>query len=913
MKRPVIPTRIGPYDVVGELGRGGMGEVYRAHDAKLHRDVAIKILPESMAGDPDRLARFEREAQVLAALNHPHIGGIHGLEYVEGAQALILELVEGPTLAERLELGPLPVDEAIDVARQIADALETAHEQGIIHRDLKPANVKLRPDGTVKVLDFGLAKALDSAGTVPSLANSPTLTSPAMTRAGVILGTAAYMSPEQARGRALDRRTDVWSFGCVLFECLSGRRAFPGDTVSDAIATIQQGEPDWSAIPPETPARVRELLRRCLTRDSKRRLRDIGEARVTLDDAHAGTPPLTPAAPPMTSARGGGRLWTGFAIAGLAAASAAGGWMMRSPRQVPAIAPALRASIALPAGLNLDGYGQQALALAHDGTTLAFLARGASGGQQLYIRKLDQPAATLVPNSESAESPIFSPDGRWVAFAVGVSGNSGTTVPPPAELRKYSLDTGLTQRICPLGDFFGGVWTSTDEILFVSVQPGGLWRVSANGGEPQPLVDHFRENGTERQLDVAWPALLAGERSLLLTHWRTTGIGDLVVVNLDTRELTRLGLPGGGGRVTASGHLVYTGPDASLMAVPFDVRTLKTAGSPVALVPDLALARNNAPTFAFSDTGTAVYATGYLTRSRREPLRLVRISRAGVRTPLGFESDLFVRGPVLASHAPYLAATTWAAAPIVFNLDRMTRLELPNRGMTDVLSLALSRDGRRLAVGGGRTGVVGFGIYRIDAADAAKPPEILVEPAQSELFVGGWMPDDRTLVYSAYTGDAVTAFTATIHRRSPGEQAQAIVQGVTGTEPPAISPDGRYVAFVSTASGQGAIAVHPTSGPARLIPVTTKPGNSPAWSVDGRELFFRREGRIFSVSVTTSGSDIGFGPERALFDWDPVLGYTPGAGGEFYGFEPVPGATQQTSIHLQTGWFDEIARLTTRR
>ncbi len=907
----MVGKSIGPYQILAELGRGGMGEVYRARDSRLQRDVAIKILPVSMAGDPDRLARFAREAQVLAALNHPHIGGIHGVEDADGVQALVLELVEGPTLAERLELGALPVDEAVDVARQIADALETAHEQGIIHRDLKPANIKLRPDGTVKVLDFGLAKAIDSVSALPALANSPTLTSPAMTRAGVILGTAAYMSPEQARGRALDRRTDVWSFGCVLFECLTGRRTFPGDTVSDAIAGILQTEPDWAALPAATPARVRELLRRCLTRDNRRRLRDIGEARVTLDDAHAGT--TEPAPAPGPPQRRGSRLWTGLAIAGLAAASAAGGWMLRSPRQAPAIAPALRASIALPADLNLDGYGQQALALSHDGGTLAFLARGASGGQQLYIRKLDQPAATLVPNSESAEGPIFSPDGRWIAFAVGVSGNSGMTTPPPAELRKYSLDTGLTQRICPLGDFFGGVWTTTDEIIFVNTQPGGLWRVSANGGVPQPLVDRFRVDGAERQLHVAWPALLPGERSLLLTHWRTTGVGDLVVVNLDTRDLTPLGFSGGGARITPSGHLVYAGADASLMAVPFDVRTLKTSGSPVALVPDLALARNNAPTFAFSDTGTVVFATGYLTRSRREPLRLVRISRAGVRTPLGFESDLFVRGPVLASHAPYLATSTWAAAPIVFNLDRVTRLELTPGDMTEVLSVALSRDGRRLAVSGGRTGVVGFGIYLLDAADRAKPPQILVEPGPTEHFVAGWMPDNRTLVYSSYTANSVSTFTATIHRRSPGEPAQTIVQGVTGTEPPALSPDGRYVAFVSTASGQGTIAVHPTAGPARLIPVTTKSGNSPAWSVDGRELFFRREGRILSVSVTMSGSDILFGPERVLFDWDPVLGYAPGPGGEFYGFEPVPGATAQTSIHLQTGWFDEITRLTTKR
>jgi tRNA A-37 threonylcarbamoyl transferase component Bud32 len=911
MTHPAIGTRIGPYEVLGPLGVGGMGEVYRARDPKLHRDVAIKILPESMARDPDRLARFEREAQVLAALNHPHIGGIHGVEEANGVQALVLELVEGPTLAQRLEQGALPVDEAVDVARQIADALEAAHEQGIIHRDLKPANIKLRPDGTVKVLDFGLAKALESISTVPGLATSPTLTSPAMTRAGMILGTAAYMSPEQARGRALDRRTDVWSFGCVLFECLTGRRVFPGDTVSDSIASILQTEPDWSALPAGTPVRVRELLRRCLTRDGKRRLRDIGEARVTLDDAHAGSPELSTA--PVAAAQRGSRLWTGGAIAGLVVAGAAAGWMLRAPREMLAAVSPIHASIALPAGLHLDGYGPPELALSHDGRTLAFLARGATGAQQLYVRRLDQPAVTLVPNSESAESPIFSPDGRWIAFAVGASGNSGMTAMPPAELRKYSLDSGLTQRICPLGDFFGGVWTTADEILFVNAQPRGVWKVSAHGGEPQPLVERFRVNGSDVQLSVAWPDLVPGERALLLTRWGAPGIGDLVVANLDTREITPLGLSGGGGRITPSGHLVYAGPDASLMAVPFDVHTRKTSGSPVALVPDLALARNNAPAFAFSDTGTAVYATGYLTRSRREPLRVVRLSRTGARTPLSFEPDLFVRGPVLARAAPYLVASTWDDSRLVYNLDRMTRQKLTQGDFNGVFSVALSADGRQLAVGGKRQGPVGAGIYLQDAADTVKPPEMLLEPGAFEPFVAGWLPDNRTLVYSLFAPTTVSGFTASIHRHTRGEPARTIVQGVTGSEPPALSPDGRYVAFVSTASGQDAIAVHPTSGPARLIPVTTKSGNSPAWSFDGRELFFRREGKIFSLSVAASGQDIVFGPERFLFDWDLVLGYAPGPRGEFYGFEPVPGATQQTSIHLQTGWFDEIKRLTARR
>ena len=906
----MIDQTIGPYRVLDRLGEGGMGEVYRARDSKLHRDVAIKLLPESMAAEPDRLARFEREAQVLAALNHPHIAGIHGVEEAGAVQALVLELVEGPTLAERLEHGALPVDEAIDVTRQVADALEAAHEQGIIHRDLKPANIKLRPDGTVKVLDFGLAKALESASTLPALANSPTLTSPAMTRAGVILGTAAYMSPEQARGRVLDRRSDVWSFGCVLYECLTGRRAFPGDTVSDSIASILQTEPDWSALPAATPARIRELVRRCLTRDVRRRLRDIGEARITLDEAHAGSP--EPAAVAVRERRGS-RWWTGLAIASLLATGVAAGWTLRTPRgtSVAAALP-IRASIALPAGLDLDGYAQQELALSHDGRTLAFLARGATGGQQLYVRRLDQSTAVLVPNSESAETPIFSPDGRWIAFAVGVSPNSGMVTPGPAELRKYSLETGLTQRICALGDFFGGVWTSTDDILFVNTQLGGIWSVPASGGEPRLIVERIRVDGGDVDAGVAWPDLLPGERSLLVTDLRRSQAGDVAVLNLDSRELTPVGLVGAGARYTPTGHLVYVGHDGSLMAVAFDRQTLKTAGSPVALIPQVAIARNSAPAFAFSDDGTAVYATGYLTKSRREPLRVVRVSPTGVRTPLGFGQDLFVRGPVLARAGPFLAASTSNGTRAVFNLDRMTRLELTQGDFTEILSVALSADGRRLALGGGLSGSAGYGLY-IQEVGTGKPPETLVEPGSSEYFVAGWLSDNRTLVYTAFPPTPQARSGGTIYRHAPGEAPKAIAEGALGSEPPALSPDGRYVAFVSAASGQNGIALQSTSGPVHMIPVTTKTANSPAWSVDGRALFFRREGKIFSVAVTPRSQDIVFGPERALFDWDLVLGFVPGHRGEFYGFEPVPGATRQTSLHLQTGWFDEITRLTARR
>ncbi len=544
---PTVGSRIGPYEIVALLGAGGMGEVYRARDARLHRDVAIKLLPVDVADDTDRLARFEREAQLLAALSHPHIGAIYGLEESGGRKALVLELVEGGTLADRLIDGPLPIDEAVAIARQVADALEAAHELGIVHRDLKPANIALRPDGAVKILDFGLAKALDPAGSASGeFANSPTLTSPAMTRAGVVLGTAAYMSPEQARGRGVDRRADIWALGCVLYECLTARLAFHGDTVADTISQVLQSEPDWSKLPVGTPPGLRVLLHRCLTRDPRRRLRDIGEARIALEASGIAAGAVGDAATTIAPAPsvGSARRWK--VLAGVASAAAllmAVSWV-RVARNPPSSIVPIRAAIGLPPGLHLDGYGPPSVALSRDGRTLAMIARGATGLQQLYVRGLDQGAATLVPSSESAEGPFFSPDGRWVAFAVGVSLSGGH----PPELRKYSLDTRLTQRVCGLTDYFGGVWTRTDTMIFVGAQPLGLWRVPASGGTPDNVVPRFRIGGRDVQQHVAWPELLPGEGALVLTNRDGPGLGQLIVTDLQSRETASLELAGAGAR-----------------------------------------------------------------------------------------------------------------------------------------------------------------------------------------------------------------------------------------------------------------------------------------------------------------------------------------------------------------------------
>ncbi len=432
----LLGKTVGAYEILARIGVGGMGEVYRARDTRLRRDVAIKVLPRIFAADPDRLARFDREAKLLASLNHPNIGTIHGLEEVDGVNALVLELVEGPTLADRLGQGPMRTPEALPVAKQIADALEAAHEQGIIHRDLKPANIKIRPDGTVKVLDFGLAKALTSEGPGVDVSRAPTVTAAgAATNEGVVLGTPAYMSPEQARGKPLDRRTDIWSFGCVLYEMLTGKAAFLGETHSDTIARILEHEPDWQALPSQTPTVIGRVLRRCLNKDPRERLRDIGDARVEIREAMTASSTDGLSAPPAASRSGAWRTAMSlvFGVAGLAIAVTLV-WLLR-PSSPPAPAPLARFAITLPSSDQLFGAfnGPQA-ALSPDGQTLVYVATRTSV-RQLYRRALDQLEAVPIPGTEDARSPFFSPDGAWIGFEsrgalkkVALSGGPPVTV-----------------------------------------------------------------------------------------------------------------------------------------------------------------------------------------------------------------------------------------------------------------------------------------------------------------------------------------------------------------------------------------------------------------------------------------------------------------------------------------------------
>ncbi|HSF17404.1 MAG TPA: protein kinase [Vicinamibacteria bacterium] len=546
---PLAPgTRLGPYEITAPIGKGGMGEVYRARDTKLNRDVAIKVLPDAFATDADRMKRFEREAQVLASLNHPNIAAIYGLEN----NALILELVEGLSLAERLGQGPLPLEEAIPIARQVAEELEAAHEKGIIHRDLKPANVMLSGAGDVKILDFGLGKALENEATSDSeSSHSPTLTR-AATEAGVLLGTASYMSPEQARGKTVDKRADIWAFGCVLFELLSGQKACHGDTIADTLAAVLKDEPDWSRLPATTPSQLQHLLRRLLTKNARDRLRDIGEARIALAATGADEDNETGARPLVSSK-------AVFALALLAATVVAFGVFRLAPPQPEA--PLLKFEIPVD---DLETDFGAAPQLSPDGSSVAYVAAG-----RLWIRRFDELTPREIRDTSGVHEVFWSPDGAWLAYEVN------------GKLWKSPLTGGEASLVCDIpgqGRILGGVWTTGDDIK-MAVWRGGLYRVSARGGSPEVLFDI----DPETEVDFHSPSLLSDERSVLVAAHRKDGALRLVVLAEDGNKKV-LETPVHSPDVTyaPSGHLLYSG-ETGVSAMPFSLENLDRIGEPFSL------------------------------------------------------------------------------------------------------------------------------------------------------------------------------------------------------------------------------------------------------------------------------------------------------------------------------------------
>jgi eukaryotic-like serine/threonine-protein kinase len=572
--RSLAGQRLGSYQIVSLLGAGGMGEVYRARDTKLQRDVAIKVLPKAFVDDPDRIGRFRREAQMLASLNHPNIATIHGLEQSDSVHYLAMELVPGETLAQRIErAGALPISEALSVSRQIAEALEAAHEKGVIHRDLKPANVKVTPEGRVKVLDFGLAKAFAGDG---SASNSirPTATE-AGTEPGVVLGTPSYMSPEQARGKPVDKRTDIWAFGCVLFELLTGRQAFRGETSADSIAAVVEREPDWKALPPTVPAGIRRLLQRCLQKDVNRRLRDIGDARIEIEEPVASPETGELAVDPGMRAHARWRRVTRLGVIFFAAAAVAAVavWGLRV-MTLPAPQPISRFTVTLPPDRPL-ALVPPSVAISPDGTHLVYAAiRG--GTSQLYLRPLDQMQATPIEGAEDGTFPFFSPDGQWLGFFAD------------GKLKKTPISGGPSVVLCDTAGGRGGSWGENGTIIFAPEARGGLYLISAAGGPPQVLATPDSNKG---ETSYRSPSFLPGGNEVLFTVLGTTRTDvHIVVQSLKTGErrvLTRGGDAKDHAHYVPTGYLVYS-HNGTLLAAPFDTRRLELTGTPVPVVEDIA-------------------------------------------------------------------------------------------------------------------------------------------------------------------------------------------------------------------------------------------------------------------------------------------------------------------------------------
>jgi eukaryotic-like serine/threonine-protein kinase len=649
---------IGPYQIVAKLGAGGMGEVYLARDTQLGREVAIKIVPAVFASDPDRVARFEREARLLGSLNHPHIATVHGLEPFASSHALVMELVEGPTLADRIARGPLAVSEALPVACQIAEALEAAHEKGIVHRDLKPANIKITPDSIVKVLDFGLAKAIRPTEGAPELPHSPAFTTGG-TKDGVLLGTAAYMSPEQVRGQAVDNRADIWAFGCVLYEMLSGRRAFQGDEVSDILAGILRDDPAWDALPASTPQSIRQLVRRCLEKDRRERLQAIGDARLEISEALTRRTDDEPTATPRSHTSRAKSIVPLAAVAGATALVVGiGTWTMKpsSPAAERLIARSLIAVDPFGAG---ETPFRTAIAVSPDGRTLVFRGRRGVAQQswQLFLRPLDRLEAAPIPGTEGAQNPFFSPDGAWIGYWAGREIRRVPTAGgPPSTVARLPSDYDGPPRTV------GASWGDGDAIVFAT--PEALWRVTSSGGTPEVVI-----KPGEDEYAYKLPQMLPGGRAVLFTLQKTLWRWDdtqIVVRSLVTGDQRVLLDDGADARYVPSGHLVFV-RRGTLMAVPFDPERLTLTGAPVAMIDGIMQAANNgnvgadsgAGQFAIAAQGRLIYVTGGITPD--EDRALVWVDRDGSVEPL-VTPRLEYMAPRLAPNAQRILVTARPSA-----------------------------------------------------------------------------------------------------------------------------------------------------------------------------------------------------------------------------------------------------------
>ena len=906
-------ARLGAYELVALIGAGGMGEVYRARDTKLNRDVALKVIAGAYALDAERLARFRREAQVLASLNHPHIGAIYGFEDSGETHALVLELVDGETLADRIARGPLPPDDALPIARQICEALAAAHEQGIIHRDLKPANIKITPDGVAKVLDFGLAKLADpeAAARHADVTASPTITSPAvMTGVGMLLGTAPYMSPEQAKGREADKRSDIWAFGCVLFEMLTGRRAFDGDDMPEVLGAVVRLEPNWEALSSEVPQPVRTLLQSCLVKDRRHRVTDISTALFVLEKAgslvpatsldaavsrqHADAavadarPALAGSSRQRVALVGAGAFLVGLAISAVVA------WLLTGPAPLAVVRMTMITSTST--ALTVSGTDRD-VAITPDGSRVVYRGNG-----RLLVRALDQLQPTVLAGLGAPQGIFVSPDGQWVGYF------DGTTI------KKVAITGGSPVTIAPVVGSVsrGATWGPDGTIVFATATAAtALMRVSAAGGQPTVLTKADRARG---ESDHVWPEFLPGGEAVLYTITPArAGIENSQIAVLDLRTGTSKVLISGGSdaHYVPTGHLVY-GFAGTLRAVAFDLRGLEVVGAPAPVVEGVVTTAEGAADVAIAANGALVYISGLAGGGADRTV--MSVDRQGHASALPGLAPAAYRDVRVSADGAWLALTkesdVWT-----YGLARATLSRLTTDAGVDGSPL-WTRDGQRIVYSSSRAGYPEI-FWR--AADGTGSEERLLARAKDslDLRASGWSADGKQLLFTEVPANIQNAI-GQIAIERPSD-VRMLLQNSFNNDFPAVSPDGSWIAYHSNLSGRTEIYVerYPQLENRQLI--STGGGRLPLWSRDGKELFFSSlDGRQMFAVVVQSGTTFVAGRPQVLFETG-MLRQT--AGSRPYDIAPDgrfviihSGQTEAagdaaSAMILVQNWFEELKRL----
>jgi len=888
------------YRITAKIGAGGMGDVYRAEDTRLGREVAIKVLPEEFSTDAERLARFEREAKVLASLNHPHIAQIHGLEEDQGRRFLVLELVEGATLAERIGRGPLPIKESLSIALQITEALEAAHGRGIIHRDLKPANIMLTPDGQAKVLDFGIAKTFPTAATEGET-DTRTLTRPP-TRAGVLMGTPTYMSPEQVRGQGVDKRSDIWAFGVVLWEMLTGARLFEGDTDSDILLAVMQVNPSWQDLPPETPGAVTRLLRRCLERNSRERLHDIADARLEIEEAIARPDRVTAAEeehPEPTLWDKTRAAWPVVLAAVAVTAVLAGGvvWMLS---EAPSTTPGrpMRIALSFPPDVMIGELDRPVLAISPDGRSLVFVG-GGEGRSQLYRRDLEQFEAVPIPATEGGYHPFFSPDGRWVGFFAD------------GKLKKIPLAGGPPQIIAEAPKPYGASWGPDGTVVFNRRFGEGLWRVPVAGGTSEMLAAPDLERG---ELWFTWPEFLPDGRAVLFTNFRgfTADDAQIEVLDLESRARKTLIENGSYARYVPTGHLVF-GRGGGIHVAPFDAERREVTGPSVPVPePILYEFEGGVPHLAFSTAGSLAFVPG----AGSPRLHLVSVDLEGRETPL-IEARRGFAYPRFSPDGDRLAVAIAEPGDTnvwVLNLSTETQTKLTLEGSNNFP--IWTPDGERVTFQSRRGGVGGI-YWKWANGSGASEPLVLTGKVGETITPNSWSPDGNTLVFQRFSStQAGTRADLWIATREGDREPLPLVAAGAIEGGAAISPDGRWLAYKSNESGRYEIYVQPFPEGGERHQISTDGALPPVWSKDGQTVFYQNGDQVLAVPVSTTPRFRAEAP-RVLFEGEyetanyvthPNFDIAPD-GKSFVMVKPDEEWGRATEIRVVLNWFEELRRL----